>query len=129
MRTLVLYFVIYSICQFLKILKFILLHCFSGACFEMASQVPTAISPVVSNIASTYLCQNECQRRADCFKFVYDSSTKNCYVNYQTPGTKVVLKNAVMGPRSCGYNNYLGKQTKNPILLKMKSKWRILEKV
>ncbi len=92
---------------------FVFLSTLSGTCFETTSQVLTAISPLATNIASTYLCQNECERRGDCFKFVYDSSTKNCYLNYQTPGTKVVLKNAVTGPRSCGFNNYLGKQTKN----------------
>ena len=80
-----------------------------GTCFESTSQFVTSVSPVATNIASAYLCQHECQRRENCLKFVYDNSTRNCYLNYQTPGTKIVLANAIIGPRSCVSNDYLGK--------------------
>jgi len=83
---------------------------FLGTCFESTSQIPTSIYPVVRNVISVYLCQHECQRRENCSKFVYDNSTQNCYLSYLNPGTKIVLADAIIGPRSCEFNDYLGKQ-------------------
>ena len=99
---------------------------FLGPCFETTSLIPTSISPVVTNVASAFLCQNECQRRGDCLKFVYDTLTQNCYLNYQAPfQTKILILNGIIGPRSCVPNNYLGKKNFKHLFVLLKNKVKI----
>ena len=80
----------------------------TGPCYEATSQVPTSVATAVGSVASPSVCQVECQRRGECQSFVFDQAGQVCYINYQSGGTKVVLASAVLGPKSCGYNTFVG---------------------
>ena len=71
--------------------------------------VPTAVSPALTNVDTAFTCQLECQRKGECTQFTYDPNGKKCYLKPLNSGTAITVTNATIGPKSCGYNAYQGK--------------------